>query len=421
MNKNIALIGESGRSAGRIVIMMIFCLSAVAAARAQQYDMVIRNGHVIDPKNNIDDKMDVAILNGKVARVAKNIPAVQAKKQVDASGMYVTPGFIDVHTHVFVGSKPSTFADGFSSLSPDDFTFRSGVTTVVDAGCSGWRNFPLFKEHVIDQSRTRVLAFLNIAGSGMSGDPTEQDVSDMNADMTSLMIKKYPDIIVGVKIGHYSGSDWAPFDRALEAGKLSNTVLFVECHLPKYSLQDQLSRMRPGDIITHAYENIQERQPVVDSVTGKVWPYVLEAQKRGVLFDVGHGGAGFWFSVAKPALKQGLLPNSFGTDLHRFSMNSGMKNMSNVMSKFLNMGMTLQQVIQRATWYAARSIKREDLGQLSEGAVADITVFDVLQGKFGFIDAAGTRMEGNQKLETELTLREGKVVYDLNGMAAKQQ
>jgi dihydroorotase len=177
--------------------------------------------------------------------------------------------------------------------------------------------------------------------------------------------------------------------------------------------------MRPGDIITHTFERVHERLPIIDTTSGKVWPFVLEAQKRGVLFDVGHGGAGFWFSIAQPAVKQGFMPNSFGTDLHRNSMNSGMKNMSNLMSKFLNMGMSIQQIVERATWLAAKSIKREDLGQLSEGAVADVTVFTVLQGKFGFIDAEGKRMEGSSKIDTELTLREGKVVYDLNGIAAK--
>ncbi|HEY4290481.1 MAG TPA: amidohydrolase/deacetylase family metallohydrolase [Puia sp.] len=394
-------------------------LPATMTVRAQSYDLLIKNGHLIDAKNKIDGVMDVAIKDGKVAKVGKEIAVAQAKKVVDATGLYVSPGFIDMHTHVFVGSKPSTFADGFSSLSPDDFTFRSGVTTVVDAGTSGWRNFPLFKEHVIDQSKTRVLVFLNIAGDGMSGDPGEQDLNDMNAELTSLMIKKYPEIIVGVKIGHYSGSDWAPFDRALEAAKTSGTKLFVECHLPKYSLEDQLAKMRPGDIITHSYEKISERAPITDS-NGVLRPYVLAAQKRGILFDVGHGGAGFWFSVAQPAVKQGLLPNSFGTDLHRFSMNSGMKNISNVMSKFLNMGMDLNQVIARATWLPAQSLKREDLGNLSEGSIADLTVFGVLHGKFGFLDAEGSKMEGTQKIETELTLRDGKVVYDLNGIAAKK-
>ncbi|HVY73327.1 MAG TPA: amidohydrolase/deacetylase family metallohydrolase [Puia sp.] len=386
---------------------------------AQPYDLLIRNGHLIDPKNQRDGVMDIAISEGKVAKIDEHIPAEQAKKVVDAGGLYVIPGIIDIHTHVFVGSKPETFADGFSSLSPDDFTFRSGVTTVVDAGTSGWRNFPLFKQQVIDQSKTRVLAFLNIAGSGMSGSPGEEDLNDMDARLTALTIKKYPDILVGVQIGHYNGNEWAPFDRALSAASLSGTPLLVECHLPQLSLEEQLRRMRTGDIITHAYERVSERMPVIDSL-GRVRPFVLEAQKRGVLFDVGHGGAGFWFSVAIPALHQGLAPNSFGTDLHRFSMNAGMKNILNVMSKYLAMGMSLNDVICRATWYPARSIHREDLGQLAPGAVADIAVLSLQHGKFGFVDAGGNRLDGDQKLEAELTVRAGKIVYDLNGISAKR-
>jgi dihydroorotase len=192
----------------------------------------------------------------------------------------------------------------------------------------------------------------------------------------------------------------------------------VECHLPKLSLEDQLNRMRPGDILTHAYEDVSERMPVTDSL-GKVRPFVLAAQKRGILFDVGHGGAGFWFSVAIPALKQGLAPNSFGTDLHRFSMNAGMKSILNVMSKYLNMGMSLEDVVRRATWFPAQSIKRGDIGQIAEGAVADVAVLSMQRGKFGFVDAGGNRLNGDRKLEAELTVRAGKIVYDLNGISAK--
>ena len=338
---------------------------------------------------------------------------------IDATGLYVTPGFIDIHTHVFVGSKPETFADGSLSVSPDDFTLRSGVTTVVDAGTSGWRNFPVFKEQVIDKSKTRILAFLNIAGNGMRGSPLEQDMNDMDAYMTSLTAKKYPDVVVGVKIGHFEGSDWAPFDRALEAGRLANKPLFVECHLPQFSLEDQLKKMRPGDIITHSFEKIDERLPIVDE-QGNLRPYVVDAKKRGVLFDLGHGGAGFWFAVAVPAMKQGLPPNTFGTDLHRFSMNAGMKDMCNVMSKFMALGMKLNDVVQTATWNAAKAIKHEELGNLSEGSVADVAVIRIRDGKFGFVDAGGNAIEGKQKLEAELTLREGKVVWDLNGLNAKK-
>ena len=386
--------------------------------KAQQYDLLIKNGHVIDPKNHVNAKRDVAVADGKIAKVADDIPAAQSKKTIDAAGLYVVPGLIDIHTHVFVGTKPDKFADGIYSVSPDDFTFKSGVTTVVDAGTSGWRNFPLFKEQVIDKSQTRVLAFVNIVGSGMSGKPLQEDLNDMNADSVALVIQKYKDIIVGVKIGHYEGNDWTPFERALNAGRLSNTPLFVECHLPQFSLEDQLKKMRPGDIITHSFEQVSERMPIVDS-QGHVRPFVLAAQKKGVLFDVGHGGAGFWFSQAVPAFQQGLVPNSFGSDLHRFSMNAGMKSLLNIMSKYMAIGMSLEDVIARGTWNPAVSIKREDLGNLGEGSVADIAVLSVQNGKFGFIDAAGNKLEGNRKLEAELTVRQGKIVWDLNGIAAK--
>lgn len=361
--------------------------------------------------------MDVAISAGKIVRVARSIPGSDAAKVVDAKGLYVTPGFIDIHTHVFVGSTPG-FANGTSSVSPDDFACRAGVTTVVDAGTSGWRNFPVFKEQVIDRSKTRILAFLSIGGLGLSGKMAQENIHDMNVDSAVFTLSQYPQTIVGIKIGHYEGKEWLPFDRALEAATRSRVPLLVECHLPQYSLEAQLSRMRPGDIITHSYEKVSERMPVVDE-EGNVRSFVKDAKERGILFDVGHGGAGFWFSQAIPALKQGLVPNSFGTDLHRFSINAGMKDMLNVMSKYLAMGMDLEDVILRATWLPARSIHREDLGHLSEGAPADVAVWGIRRGKFGFVDAGGNRIEGDRKLEAELTLREGKVVWDLNGLTAK--
>ncbi len=397
----------------------LFLLALAVTSQGQEFDILLKNGRVVDPANNVNAILDVAIANGKIVKVASGIPAGNAKKVIDATGLYVCPGLIDIHTHVFVGSKPDKFADGILSLSPDDFTFKAGVTTVVDAGTSGWRNFPTFKDQVIDRSKTRVLAFLNIAGSGLSGKPTQEDLNDMEPEKVWESIKKYPDVLVGVKIGHYEGKEWTPFDLALSACNKANVPLLVECHLPQYSLADQLNRMRPGDIITHSFEKVSERMSVVDD-QGKVRSFVKDAQKKGILFDVGHGGAGFWFSEAIPALQQGLLPNSFGTDLHRFSMNAGMKDMLNVMSKYLAMGMTKEDIIVRATWYPARSIKREDLGRLSEGSVADVAVLSLRDGKFGFIDAGGNRIEGRQKFEAELTIRDGKIVWDLNGISAQQ-
>lgn len=402
----------------RFIFLTLLFICEILPAQAQQYDLLIKNGRVIDAKNKIDAQLDVAIADGKIKKVAKDIPPTESKKVINATGLLVSPGLIDMHTHVFVGGKPDTFADGSNSVSADDFSFKSGVTTVVDAGTSGWRNFSVFKTNVIDKSQTRILAFLNIAGSGMSGDPGQQDVNDMDAHITALTIQKYPDIIVGVKIGHYEGSDWAPFDRALDVGNRMKLPMFVECHLPQYSLEDQLSKMRPGDIITHSYEKITDRVSVVDDQR-KVRPYVMKAKEKGVLFDVGHGGYGFWFSEALPAFQQGLAPNTFGSDLHRFSMNAGMKNMLNIMSKYLNMGMEIPDVLQRATWNAAQSIRRGDLGTLSEGAVADVAIISLLNGKFGFVDAGGNKIEGTQKFEAELTIRAGKIVWDLNGISAQ--
>ncbi len=397
------------------IVYFLFYLLPVLS-NGQQYDLLIKNGHIIDPKNNIDTICDIAILKGKIAKVDKNISVSEAIKIVNATGLLVTPGLIDIHTHVFVGSKADKFADGVYSLSPDDFSFKSGVTTVVDAGTSGWRNFSVFKEQVIDKAQTRILAFLNIAGTGLSGYPDQEDLQDMDANMTSLTVKKYSAIIVGIKIGHYEGFEWTPFDRALEAAKTSHLPLLVECHLPNYSLEDQLNRMRQGDILTHSFEQVNERKTIIDE-QGKLRPFVLKAQSRGVLFDVGHGGAGFWFSQAIPAFQQGLWPNSFGSDLHRFSMNSGMKSMLNIMSKYLNIGMPVNEIIVRATWKTAQSIKRNDLGNLSVGSDADISLLKIIQGNFGFIDAGGNKLEGDRKFEAELTIRAGKIVWDLNGLS----
>jgi dihydroorotase len=262
-----------------------------------------------------------------------------------------------------------------------------------------------------------VLAFLNIAAAGYSVDNEQENINEMDVQKTSDAIKKYPGVLVGVRIGRFKGADWTPFERASEAARIADVPVFVECQLPQLSLEAQLQHMRSGDIITHAFENVKERMTVVDE-QGKVRPFVLEAQKRGILFDVGHGGVGFWFDQAIPALKQGLLPNSFGTDEHRTSMNSGMKTMLNVMSKYLNMGMSIKDIIARATWNPAKSIKREDLGNLSEGAVADIAVLSIVRGKFGFVDSGNNRIDGDRKLETELTIRAGRVVWDMNGLTA---
>jgi dihydroorotase len=386
---------------------------------AQNYTILLKGGHVIDPKNNINEIMDVAIRDDKVVQVAKNIDIKQASQVVDAKGLYITPGVIDIHSHNFFGTQEDHYlGDGFEALPPDGFTFRTGVTTVVDAGGAGWKTFSTFKNQAIAHSKTRVLSFLNIVGEGMRGGPYEQNLNDMDAKMTAAVVRQHKEI-VGIKVAHYSGSEWDPVDRAVAAGKIANVPVMIDFGgtIPMLSIEELFTKhLRPGDIFTHAFAQLASRMPIVDA-QGKLLPFVVEAQKRGIIFDVGHGGGSFRFSQAIPALKSGFIPNTISTDFHTGSMNAGMKDQLNVMSKFLNMGMTLQQVIQASTWNPALVIHREDLGHLSAGAGADIAVFSLQKGKFGFIDSGGYSMQGTQKLQCELTLRDGKIVYDLNGIS----
>ena len=404
------------------LVLILLLLAGVASARAQEYDLLLKGGHVIDPKNGIDGRMDVAVANGKIARVARNIPAAAAKQTIDVSGLYVTPGLIDIHAHVFYGTEPNAaYSNGLNSVPPDGFTFRAGVTTVVDAGGVGWREFRRFKEQVIDRSQTRVLAFINIVEWGMKGHPWEQDLDGMDPKMTALVARSHPEI-VGVKIAHYNGHDWEPYRRAVEAGELAGIPVMVDFGgasppLPLDSLLNEI--LRPGDIYTHMYGGGTSGRQAVTDENGRLRPGMLRAQERGIIFDVGHGGGSFFYDVAVPAFEQGLRPNTISTDLHRGSMNAGMKDMLNVVSKMLNMGMSLQEVIEASTWAPAKAIRRPDLGHLSEGAEADVAVFSLREGNFGFVDSRGQVRRGNRKLEAELTLRAGRVVWDLNGRAAK--
>ena len=394
----------------------VFLLLVCAAIAQEPYDLLIKGGHVIDGKNHLSAVRDVAIQNGKIAEVAADIPAAKARKVIHASGLYVTPGLVDIHVHVYAGTGKRGAYSGDNSVYPDGFTFRAGVTTVVDAGSSGWRNFPDFKDRVIDRSKTRVLALLNIVGNGMGGGKVEQNLEDMDAKATADQALKYKDTVVGIKTAHYAGPEWTPVERAVEAGTTAHIPVMVDFgqFRPERPYQDLvLKKLRPGDISTHMYLG---SVPMLDE-SGKVRPYLFEARKRGVIFDVGHGGGSFLFRQAVPAIKQGFIPDSISTDLHISSMNAGMKNMTNVMSKFLNMGMSLDEVILRSTWNPAREIQREEFGNLSVGSPADVAVLRLAQGDFGFTDVYGARLRGHQKLVAELTVHNGLVVWDLNGIA----
>jgi dihydroorotase len=402
-------------------ILVLLLNPWLLSAQTDTYDLLIRGGTVIDPKNGVDAVMDIAVKGGRIAKTGVKIPG-QARQVVDATGLIVTPGLIDIHGHVFHGTQEDHYlSDGFSALPPDGFTLRNGVTTIVDCGSSGWRNFPTFKKNVIDRATTRVLAFLNIVGNGMRGGNWEQDLGDMDPKLSANTARGNRNHIVGFKLAHFNGHDWTPTERAVEAGRLADMPVIIDFGgaKPALSLEELfMKKLRPGDIYTHAYAKLDgTRETIVDEEKGMLRPFLPAARQRGILFDVGYGGASFNYSQAIPATKAGFFPNTISTDLHTGSMNTSMKDQLSVLAKFLQMGMTLNEVIKASTWSAAKAIRREELGHLSVGAEADITVLNIRKGNFGFYDKTGYRVTGDRKFECELTVRAGKVVYDLNGLA----
>jgi len=386
MNKNLLII--------TLFVALTFQLKAQTAANS--FDVLVKGGHVIDPKNGIDAVMDIAIKAGKIVKVGKNLPAADARQVVDATGLKVVPGIIDMHAHVFAGTQPDHYlSDGLS------------------------RNFATFKKNVIDISQTRVLSFLNIVGEGRRGGNYEQDIADMNPKFAASAAKQYKDHVVGFKLAHFNGADWAPTMRAVEAGTIAELPVIIDFggSQPNLSIQELFFKyLRPGDIYTHTYAALNGAREEIIGTNGALKPFVLEAQKRGIIFDVGYGGASFNYTQAIPALKAGLFPNTISTDLHTGSMNSSMKDQLSVMSKFMNLGMPLFEVIKASTWKPAQVINRTNLGHLSEGAEADIAILNIRKGNFGFYDKTGYKVNGTEKFECELTIKGGKVVYDLNGL-----
>jgi len=403
----------------RPLLFLSFVL-AFYTARTQSYDIVIKGGHVLDPKNHIDAVMDVAVSDGKIVRVAPSIVTGQAAQVVNATGLFVVPGLIDIHTHVFYGPE-AAYSNGQQGIIPDGFTFRTGITTVADAGSSGWKNFPLFKKQVIDKSLTRVLAWVNIVGGGMRGGAYEQDTTDMDGTMAAELARQYPDIVVGFKVAHYVGASWKPVDEAVKGGTLAGGIpvmIDFGSSKPPLSIEELfMKHLRPGDVFTHCFGQLWDREFIVDTLTHSVKPFVWEARKKGIVFDVGYGSISFAFSQAVPAARQGFFPSSISTDIHVSNVNASMKDLLNVGSQFLAMGMRLDSVVAAMTWDPAREIKHEELGHLSTGATGDITLLNLRKGKFGFFDYTGRKIDGAVRLECAMTIKGGKIVYDLNGIA----
>lgn len=369
------------------------------------YDLIIKGGHVIDPENGINESRDVAVDGGLVAAVEHDIPAEHGRKVARVHGHYVTPGLIDIHMHAYGGYQGWVF--------PDAHVLPNGVTTVLDTGGAGWKKFEHFKDTVIADSVTRVLALINIVGAGMEG-AVEQDVSEMDPVPCADMIGRYPEHVVGSKTAHFGGPGWEAVDGAVEAARRSGTIAMIDfAPKPTRSYRDLLlKKLSPGDIHTHLYA---QHIPLLDE-RGRVNDYVREARDKGILFDLGHGGGSFWFRIAVPAIEQGFLPDTVSTDYHKYSALMPNASMNTTMSKCLNMGMTLEDVVMRSTRNPARAIRRPELGTLSIGAEADVAVLELEYGEFGFVDSGHARMRGDRRLRCLLTVRAGEVVWDLNGL-----
>ena len=388
-------------------------------------DLMLTGGHVIDPANEIDCVMDVGISDGRIVKVGDFPPEIQVKKRIDVSGCYVTPGLIDMHCHLYPSFPVAD--DGLACIHPEAHLFQCGVTTAMDAGTCGIRDFVYFKEKLIDQTKVRVLAMINIADGGMVNLESEQRLSDFHPEAVAGMARSFPDTVVGVKTAHYwvgkpftdDHPAWASVDRTLEAARLCGLPAMFDFQptVPGRSYQDLvLKKMAPGDIHTHMYA---QQFPVIDE-DGKVSEFLFEARARGVLFDLGHGAGSFWLRNAVPAWEQGFQPDTLSTDLYFDNVAGPVFGLTHIMSKYLNIGMPLREIIFRTTQRPAQILHHTELGTLSSGSCADVTVLSVSEGKFGFADAGRAKMTGSRRLQCEMTIRAGEVVYDVNARSMCQ-
>ncbi len=385
------------------------------------YDLLLKGGRVIDPHNRVDGVSDVAITGKTVALVAPDINPALARQVVDVTGNIVTPGILDIHVHVYHTRAPEGEPEGLSVLA-DAHSFRSGVTTMVDTGTAGWRHMRHFKQTVIDRVKTRVFAYINIVDQGMIGD-FEQDPRTFDPELAAAAVEAYRDICVGIKIAHYwthkpydeLHTPWASVDQGIKAAELCRMPVMIDFWpRPERPYPDLiLKKMRPGDIHTHVFA---QQFPIIDE-NGKVHRHMFEARERGVIFDLGHGAGSFWFRNGARAIAGGFVPDSISTDLHTHSMNTTVLDMQNAMSKVLNMGVGLYDVIKLSTINPATEIGHPELGHLSAGACADVAVFSLRTGRFGFIDCGRAKIIGDRKLECVMTIRDGAIVFDPGGLS----
>ena len=370
-----------------------------------EYDILLKGGTVIAPSDGLNDQADVAIANGLITAVSKNIDPQKAERTISVSGKYVVPGLIDIHAHVYVGV--TTWG-----VSADPACQTTGVTTIVDAGSSGWATFPGFRNYIVKPTQTRILCYLHISGIGLVYGPVGEMLDLRYADPGRVAdtIIENRDLIVGVKVrqgGAQVGDNGVePLKLAIDAAERAGVPIM--CHIGAgVSLPKILKLMRPKDVITHCF---QGRGDSILDGKGRVIPDAWAARQDGVIFDVGHGGGSFSYDVAKQAMEQGFISDVISTDLHTGNINGPVYNLPTTLSKFLHLGLSLEEVIEKATIQPAKAIQRDDeIGRLKIGSPADITILDLLDGEFEFCDAHGKIFTGNQKLEALFTISQQKI------------
>ncbi len=372
------------------------------------YDIVIAGGTVIDPGSGLHAARDVAIAGGRIAAIGQDLPASAARDVVDAAGQLVVPGLVDLHVHVYWG-----VAD--LSVEADPTCLGRGATTVVDAGSAGANTFPGFRRQVVEPSIGRVLAYLNISAMGQI-DPFLGELHDLrfaDPERAVAVALANPDIVVGFKVRvseMLAGPNGlAGLDRALEAGRATDLPVMVHIGGTPFDIEEVLDRLRPGDVVTHAYTGWRPGGIVTDD--GRVVAAAREARIRGVRFDVGHGAGSFTWPIAEAALADDFRPDTISSDLHRFNIASPVHDLATTLSKFLLLGLPIDDVIAMATIAPAAALGRgAELGMLAVGAEADVTVLRLEEGRFELTDSAGTVREAGQRLVPTAVVRAGRQV-----------
>lgn len=386
-------------------------LSAQNRSQGARYDLLIRGGRVVDPSQQLSAERDIAISATKIVRVAPGIPESDARHVLDARGKIVTPGLIDIHVHVYDGVAPL-------GIPADPTCIAKGVTTVVDAGSAGAHTFPGLRKYVINVVDTRVYALLNISLVGQSTLSTDNPYGELldlryaNPKVAINTIERNRDVILGVKIRmtrNIAGDhDLKALSLAREAADAVKLPIMVHIGGSYSPLKDILAMLKAGDVITHSFRG-REGGGILDD-RDRVLPEVRAALDRGVHLDVGHGAGSFSFEMAEKAVKQGILPGTISSDVHQYNVNGPVFDLATTLSKFLYLGLTLEQVIERATTNAANTFGfPKGLGTLREGAEADVAVFSLAEGNFEFVDSLGARRTGHQKLLPVSIVKAGRI------------